>query len=149
MLCFYSLINGTDIPYPVVPLPTSDFEIVDFDNDGVTEMKVKFDRQDVIEAITATIGVPETTTSVTLHINGDLLDGLTSFYGNEKINVTNRKEQKVKVAKTKKVTISAPQKGGKNGRGKGYMSDKAFNLGTAKIARVIGEAIDDVIRMVW
>lgn len=100
----------------IAPLEGSEFEIVDFDDDGILDMKVKFDRQEIITAIKATMGDVSRATMVDLNINGLLLDGR-DFYGNESIKVTNGKISKVKKSRAIREKIA---KAGKSNKGKWF-----------------------------
>lgn len=108
-----TMVNDTPID-EIAPLPNSDFEIVDFDADGVFDMTVKFDRQEIIAAIKATVEDLSAATLVSLSVEGQFLDGTLGFIGSETIKVTNRKESKVKKAKTEIIKISKA----KNNKGK-------------------------------
>nr|MBF0223166.1 hypothetical protein [Desulfobulbaceae bacterium] len=107
-----TMVGGESLTERIAPLPSSDFEIVDFDNDGVLEMKVKFDRQAVIAAVK-----PLGSGMVDISIGGKLLSGAT-FTGVNTIKVIDSKESKVNKSKAKISKISKISKVQKANNGK-------------------------------
>ena len=73
---------GTVTLEATIPAEDHPTEIGDYDNDGVPDLMVKFDRQALIEYLDGTTG------EVTLTVSGELSDG-TSFEGSDTITVIN------------------------------------------------------------
>ncbi len=75
------MLNGT------VPVdPSAPWEIGDYDDDGVPDLMVKFDRAQVTEYILANVNIEERFTTVTLTVTGYLYDG-TAFQGSDIIKI--------------------------------------------------------------
>lgn len=78
------LLNGT---IPVDPLWVDkplESVVGDYDNDTIPDLMVKFDRAAVISYIISEIGYPDSPTTVTLTVAGELIDG-TPFEGSDTI----------------------------------------------------------------